>query len=95
MIAFAILGFLLIGLMVMDWQTQRLPDAFTLTGIAAGLFLVCVQAVFLAPGEDAVVLDSAHQLRLSRLTADGVRGYLPPQALVDELAQQSATATLQ
>jgi leader peptidase (prepilin peptidase) / N-methyltransferase len=62
---FFILGFLLIGLMVMDWQTHRLPDAFTLTGIAIGLFLVCVQAIFLVPGQDAVVLDSTHQLRLS------------------------------
>jgi leader peptidase (prepilin peptidase)/N-methyltransferase len=46
-----ILGFLLIGLMVMDWQTQRLPDAFTLTGIGIGLVLTCVRAFFLAPGE--------------------------------------------
>ena len=41
-----ILGFLLIGLMVMDWQTQRLPDVFTVTGIVAGFALACVQAVF-------------------------------------------------
>ncbi|MEI9979445.1 MAG: hypothetical protein WDN23_10675 [Edaphobacter sp.] len=45
----AILGFLLIGLMVMDWQTMMLPDAFTVTGIAIGLFLVCTQAIFLGP----------------------------------------------
>ncbi len=43
-----ILGFLLIGLIVMDWQTHLLPNAFTLTGIAIGLFLVCTQAIFLA-----------------------------------------------
>ena len=61
----AILGFLLIGLMVMDWETMRLPDAFTLTGIGIGLALTCVQAFFLAPGEGDVVLDSAHQLRMS------------------------------
>lgn len=53
---FAILGFLLLGLAVMDFRTQRLPDAFTITGIFIGLFLVCVQAVFLAPGEDAIKL---------------------------------------
>lgn len=40
----------------MDFRTQRLPDAFTITGIFIGLFLVCVQAVFLAPGEDAIKL---------------------------------------
>ena len=64
-ISFAVLGWLLIGLMVMDWQTQRLPDAFTLTGIAMGLMLACTQAAFLAPGEDDVVLNTTHQLRLS------------------------------
>jgi leader peptidase (prepilin peptidase)/N-methyltransferase len=60
-----ILGFLLIGLMVMDWQTQRLPDAFTLTGIGIGFLLTCVQAFFLAPGEGDIVLNTTHQLRLS------------------------------
>jgi leader peptidase (prepilin peptidase)/N-methyltransferase len=64
-VGFAILGFLLIGLMVMDWQTQRLPDAFTLTGIAIGFLLVCVQAFFLAPGQGDIVLNTTHQLRLS------------------------------
>jgi leader peptidase (prepilin peptidase)/N-methyltransferase len=61
----AILEFLLIGLMVMDWQTQRLPDAFTLTGIGIGFLLVCVQAFFLAPGEGDIVLNTTHQLRMS------------------------------
>jgi leader peptidase (prepilin peptidase) / N-methyltransferase len=61
----AILGFLLIGLMVMDWQTMMLPDSFTLSGIAIGLFLVCLKAVFLGPVEDQVVLNTTHQLRLN------------------------------
>jgi len=64
-VGFAILGFLLIGLMVMDWQTHTLPDAFTLTGIAIGLFTVCVQAVFLGPDEAAIHLDPSHSLRMS------------------------------
>jgi leader peptidase (prepilin peptidase)/N-methyltransferase len=59
-----ILGFLLIGLMVMDWQTMILPDAFTLTGIAIGLFLVCIQTIFLGPGEDEVHL-TKHSLHLT------------------------------
>ena len=63
--AFAILGFLLIGLMVMDWQTQRLPDAFTLTGIAIGFLLTCMQAFFLAPGQGDIKIDTTHQLRMS------------------------------
>jgi leader peptidase (prepilin peptidase)/N-methyltransferase len=61
----AILGFLLIGLLVMDWQTHSLPDAFTLTGAAIGVFLVCVQAIFLAPDEAAIHLDPNHSLRMS------------------------------
>jgi leader peptidase (prepilin peptidase) / N-methyltransferase len=56
----AILGFLLIGLMVMDWQTLLLPDAFTLTGIAIGLFLTFIRAAFLGPTEDQVVLSNHH-----------------------------------
>lgn len=60
----AVLGFLLIGLMVMDWQTMTLPDAFTLTGIAIALFLVCTQAIFLGPNEDQVRL-TKHSLHLT------------------------------
>jgi leader peptidase (prepilin peptidase) / N-methyltransferase len=56
----AVLGFLLIGLMVMDWQTMILPDSFTLGGIAIALFLVCAQAIFLGPNEDEVVLTKHH-----------------------------------
>jgi leader peptidase (prepilin peptidase)/N-methyltransferase len=56
----AILGFLLIGLMVMDWQTMILPDAFTLTGIVIAFFLVCIQAFFLGPNENQVVLSNHH-----------------------------------
>ena len=61
----AMLGLLLIGLLVMDWQTHTLPDAFTLPGIAIGFLLVCVQAVFLAPGEYDIKLNPLHSLRMS------------------------------
>jgi leader peptidase (prepilin peptidase)/N-methyltransferase len=64
-LGFAIFGFLLIGLMVMDWQTERLPDAFTLTGIGIGFALACVQAFFLSPGAGDIVLNTTHQLRMS------------------------------
>lgn len=64
-IGFAILGFLLIGLLVMDWQTQTLPDAFTLSGIAIGFLLVCVQAVFLPTGADDIHLHPRTNLRMS------------------------------
>jgi len=55
-LAVTILGFLLIGLIVMDWQTGLLPDTFTLTGIALGLFLICCEAFFLGPTDEQVVL---------------------------------------
>ncbi len=64
-IGLTILGFLLIGLIVMDWQTHTLPDAFTLTGGLIGFVLVFVQAAFLAPGEGDIHFDPQHNLRLS------------------------------
>ncbi len=60
-----LLGFGLIGLMVMDWQTHTLPDAFTLTGAALGFLLVCAQAVFYAPGEGDIHFTPRHSLRMS------------------------------
>ncbi|MEO6806135.1 MAG: prepilin peptidase [Edaphobacter sp.] len=63
-IGVAILGFLLIGLMVMDWQTMLLPDGFTFSGIAIALFLVCTQAIFLGPKEDQVLL-TKHSIHLT------------------------------
>jgi leader peptidase (prepilin peptidase)/N-methyltransferase len=59
-IGLAILGFLLIGLMVMDWQTLLLPNAFTLSGIAIALLLVFIRAAFLGPTEDQVILSNNH-----------------------------------
>jgi len=64
LISLAILGFLLIGLMVMDWQTMVLPDPFTLGGLFIALFLVCIQAIFLGPNEDQVRL-TKHSLHLT------------------------------
>ncbi len=70
----AALGWLLIGLGMIDWEWQRLPDAFTLSGIAIGLFLVCTQAIFLGPTDDQIVLNSAKQLRLSSPGSFAARG---------------------
>jgi leader peptidase (prepilin peptidase)/N-methyltransferase len=42
--------------MVMDWQTGLLPDSFTITGIMLGFGLICVQAVFLGPTQDQILL---------------------------------------
>ena len=81
----AVLGWLLIGLIAIDWEWQRLPDAFTLTGIAIGMFLVCVQAVFLGPTDDQVVLNTTHQLRLSSPGSFAAKGNVfltGPEALI-------------
>jgi len=69
-----VLGFLLIGLIVMDWRTKRLPDAFTLTGIAIGFVLVCVQAWFLPEGAGDVVLNTTRQWRMSSPGSFQARG---------------------
>jgi len=82
-VALAILGFLLIGLMVMDWRTQTLPDSFTLTGTAIGFALTCVQALFLAPGEGDIHLH--HSMRMSSpgsMAATGDVFMTGPEALV-------------
>jgi len=63
-VGMAFLGFLLIGLMVMDWQTQLLPDIFTLGGIAVSFLLTCTRAIFLAPNEDDVILKN-QQIQIS------------------------------
>jgi leader peptidase (prepilin peptidase)/N-methyltransferase len=81
----AILGWLLIGLIAIDWEWHRLPDAFTLSGIAIGVFLVCVQAIFLGPTDDQIVLNSAKQLRLSSPGSFAARGNVfltGPEALI-------------
>ncbi len=65
-------GFLLTGLAVMDWQTQILPDGFTLTGILLGMMLVCTRTIFLGPHEGDVLLAKHHiELRAPGATHDG------------------------
>ncbi len=58
----AILGFLLIGLLVMDWQTHTLPDAFTLSGSLIGLLLICVRAAYLLPHQYDLLLHGPNPL---------------------------------
>ena len=70
----SVLGFLLIGLLVMDWRTHTLPDAFTLPGIAIGFVLTCVQAAFLAPGELDVHFDPQRGARLRSPGSFAARG---------------------
>ncbi|SEF59409.1 type 4 prepilin peptidase 1 Aspartic peptidase. MEROPS family A24A [Bryocella elongata] len=65
-----ILGFLLIGLMVMDWQTHTLPDTFTLTGTGIGFALAFLRAAFLGPHENEVVLHSRNPISSAGATQD-------------------------
>ena len=60
--ALAILGFLLIGLLVMDWQTHTLPDAFTLTGTLLGFLLLCARAAYLPPHAYDLILHGHNPL---------------------------------
>jgi leader peptidase (prepilin peptidase) / N-methyltransferase len=94
---FAAFGFLLIGLMVMDWQTQRLPDAFTLTGIAIGFASACVQASLLPAGVGDIVLNTTYQLRLSSpgsSTAQGNVFLTGPEVVVMRCVAEIAGAAL-
>ena len=65
-----ILGFLLIGLLVMDWQTHTSAGCvLTLSGTAIGFFLVCVQAIFLPRG----AIDDIHLNPRNQFEDVGVR----------------------
>jgi leader peptidase (prepilin peptidase) / N-methyltransferase len=83
-LAVLVLGFLLIGLMVIDWQTGLLPDAFTLTGIALGFVLICTQAIFLGPAEGQVILppNSIHLTSVGAATDPGNVFLTGPEALI-------------
>jgi leader peptidase (prepilin peptidase)/N-methyltransferase len=65
----AILGFFLIGLLVMDWQTQLLPDEFTLGGAAVGFALTAVRAFLLPMDRGLVVLTGPERILLYRAIA--------------------------
>lgn len=83
-LAVTILGFLLIGLMVMDWQTGLLPDSFTLTGIFLGFVLICAQAIFLGPAEGQVLLppNSIQLTSVGAATETGNVFLTGPEALI-------------
>ena len=84
-VAVSILGYLLIGLAVIDWQTHTLPDAFTYSGMAIGFVLTCVQAMFLSTGEDDIHLRPRSNLRLQSPGSFAARGdvfFTGPEAVV-------------
>jgi len=78
-----ILGFLLIGLIVMDWQTQTLPDVFTLTGIAIAFLLTCTHTIFLGPTEDQITINGPSPIRAAGSAQDMGNVFLTgPEALI-------------
>ncbi len=68
-ISLAVLGFLLLGLMVMDWQTGLLPDEFTYGGIFTGLILYAAGAFMLPPDQGQVMLTGPEKAILLRVVA--------------------------
>jgi leader peptidase (prepilin peptidase)/N-methyltransferase len=65
----ALLGFFLIGLLVMDWQTHLLPDEFTLGGAAVGFALTAVRAFLLPMDTGEIVLTGPERILLYRVLA--------------------------
>jgi len=65
----AVLGFFLIGLLMMDWQTQLLPDEFTIGGAAIGFALTAVRAFLLPMDRGVVVLTGPERMLLDRALA--------------------------
>lgn len=65
----AALGFFLIGLLVMDWQTHLLPDEFTLGGAAVGFALTAVRAFLLPMDHGEIVLTGPERILLYRVLA--------------------------
>jgi len=83
-VGITVIGFFLIGLILMDWETGLLPDSLTLTGIATGLFFICIQAIFLGPNEGQVRL-THNSIKLSSpggVTDSGNVFLTGPEALV-------------
>jgi leader peptidase (prepilin peptidase)/N-methyltransferase len=93
-----ILGWILIGLIAIDWEHHRLPDVFTLSGIAIGIFLVCTQAIFLGPTDYQVVLNTTKQLRLSSPGSFAARGNVfltgPESLIYSRLAAVAGAALI-
>ena len=74
-LAMAALGFLLLGLMVMDWQTGLLPNEFTYGGMFTGLLLYAIAAFTLPEVRGVVMLtapEKAIALRLAAILASAL-----------------------
>ncbi len=68
-IAIATLGWLLLGLMVMDWQTGLIPDEFTFGGMFAGIMLYLPWTFLLPDDTGRVMLTAPERAITLRLLA--------------------------
>jgi leader peptidase (prepilin peptidase) / N-methyltransferase len=94
-IGIAILGFLLIGLIVMDWHTHTLPNSFTLTGIVIAFLLTCSRGIFLGPTEGEVLLHHASPLSSPGAVHDQGNVFLTgPEALLSRWLLATLSAAL-
>lgn len=66
-LAVATLGWLLIGLAVIDWRYHLLPNELTIGGLLAGMLFACTQALFLQDAQADVVLQ--HPIHLNSANA--------------------------
>ena len=71
----AALGFFLIGLMFMDWQTGLLPNEFTIGGLCVGLFLIATESFFL-PSVRVKTFFTPEEVFIGAHAAAALAGYL-------------------
>jgi leader peptidase (prepilin peptidase) / N-methyltransferase len=69
------LGFLLIGLAVMDWQTQLLPDEFTLGGTFLGLVFIATETFFI-PSVEYKTFFTPEEILIGKHILAALGGYL-------------------
>lgn len=82
-VTFAIFGFLLLGLMVMDWQTHLLPNAFTFSGIFIAFLFTCIRAGLLPLNADQVLFQGRSPIRAAASAQDAGNVFLTgPEALL-------------
>lgn len=71
----AVLGFLLIGLAVMDWQTHLLPNEFTLGGLALGALFALAESFFVTP-VPTKTLFTPEEVRIAGRLGAALAGFL-------------------
>jgi leader peptidase (prepilin peptidase)/N-methyltransferase len=82
-VTFALFGFLLIGLLVMDWQTQLLPNAFTFSGIFIAFVFTCIRAGLLPLDADEILLHGRSPIKAAASAHDAGHVFITgPEALL-------------